>query len=168
MVSTVLVGLGAAGLVLPGAGCAGCAIDCDDQLPLSRTVDATVLSIESGVVRLDPDDDGGVDRRGDEFDVEVHGRASALEVGTTYRVPLYERPADGVSIDDLGVEVPSANLPSDCDCGAPFITNLDGSEVDTSILPSFPLRKAGWALLSGASIAVLSWACLRLLTGEPL
>jgi hypothetical protein len=168
LLSTVLVGFAAAGLVLPLAGCEGCAIDCDAQLPLSRTVDATVVSIDNGVVRLDPADDDGVDHRGDEFDVQVYGRSSALDIGTTYRVPIYERPADEISLDVLGIDRPTANLPSNCDCGAPFITHVDGAEVDTSILPSFPLRKTGWALLSGAAIAVLSWACLRLLTGEPL
>ena len=158
---TAAVVVGFVVLVLPTAGCQSCAIDCDDLAPLSRTVDASVVSVEDDIVRFVADD-------GEEFDLLVYGRASALEVGTEYRVPIYERPPDDVLLDDLGVELPSANLPSSCDCGAPFITHTDGAEVDTGILPSIALRKIGWALLAAASIAVLSWACLRLVGGEPL
>ena len=148
-------------LVLPAAGCQSCAIDCDELAPLSRTVDARVLAREDGVVRLSPED-------GDDFDVEVFGRSSALEIGETYTFPIFERALDEIPVDSLGVDLPSANLPSNCDCGAPYITHTDGTEVDTGILPSIPLRKLGWAMLAGSSIAVLSWACLRLLAGEPL
>jgi hypothetical protein len=151
-------------LVLPAAGCQSCAIDCDDLAPLSRTVDARVVSREDGVVRLVPDEADEFD----EFDVEVFGRSSALEIGETYTFPIFERALDEIPVDSLGVDLPSANLPSNCDCGAPYITHTDGAEVDTGILPSIPLRKLGWAMLAASSIAVISWACLRLVGGEPL
>lgn len=159
VLTTLFVGFGAA--VLPSAGCQSCAIDCDGQAPLARTIDARVLAVEYGIVTLAPIDD-------DSFDVLVHGRASALEVGETYTFPIHEEPADVAATDDLGVELPTANLAAGCDCGAPFITHVDGSEVDTSILPDVPLRKYGWGFIAAAMIAVVGWGCLRTLGGQPL
>lgn len=165
ILTTVLVGVGA--VVLPASGCRGCTIDCEGEAPLSRTVDARVVAIEAGVVRVAPadDDSGNID---DEFEVLVNGRASALDVGETYTFPIHEEAADEVSTDDLGAILPTANLDTGCDCGAPFITNVDGSEVETGILPDVPLRKYGWAFIGAALNVVVGWGCFRLRRGDPL
>lgn len=156
---TILAG---AFVVLPASGC-NCELECDERPPVSREVVGTVTEVEDGTITLELDD--GAD---DQIQVLVYGRASALDVGETYRVPLHELPPEDVVSDDLAVELPSANLDGSCDCGAPFITNADGSAVDTGILPELPLRKLGWGFLAAASIAIVSWASWRFRVNEPL
>jgi hypothetical protein len=158
---TALTVLAGAFVVLPSSGC-DCELECDDRPPVSREVVGTVTQIEDGVITLDVAD------APDELQVAIYGRASALDVGETYRVPLHELPPDDIAGEDLVVDLPSANLQGSCDCGAPFITHTDGEEVDTGILPSLPLRKFGWAFLAAASIAVVTWATLRVIAAEPL
>ena len=158
---TALTVLAGAFVVLPSSGC-DCELDCGDPSPVTRDVVGTVTKIENGVITLDVADEP------DELEVAIYGRASALDVGETYRVPLHELPPDDIANEDLTVDRPTANLPGSCDCGAPFITHTDGEEVDTGILPSMPLRKYGWAFLAASSIAAVVWANLRLRVNEPL
>lgn len=153
--------LAATFVVLPSAGCR-CELECDDRALVTQEVVGTVTNVENGVVTLLVDD------RPEPLDVLVYGRASALEVGEDYRVPLRERPPTDVAGDTLREDRPSANLDGSCDCGAPFITHPDGSEVDTGILPNLPLRKYGWAILDAAVIGAVVWAGLRWRAHQPL
>jgi hypothetical protein len=159
---TALTLLAGAFVVLPSSGC-DCQLDCDERPPVSREVVGKVTQIEDGVITLDVADEP------EPLDVVVYGRASALDVGDSYRVPLHDAaPADVASDEDLSDDLPSANLEGSCDCGAPFITHLDGKDVDTGILPHLPLWKYGWAFLAAASIFVLTWANVRVQQNEPL
>jgi hypothetical protein len=158
---TALTVLAGAFVVLPSAGC-NCELDCESRPPVSREVVGTVTDVEDGVVTFDVDD------LPQPIDVLIFGRASALRVGDRYRVPLHDPAPEDEASEDLSDDLPSANLEGSCDCGAPFITHLDGTDVDTGILPHLPLWKYGWGFLAAASIVVLTWANVRVRQHEPL
>ena len=137
--------------------CGSCDVDCAPDAGGERQeITATVVEVDAdaGTVFVETHDSTL-------SDVRVFGRVEVLHPGSAYRFPLH--------LD--GDEVPTTALPDPCDCGGPYITDLEGEVVDTAYLASLrsiDATRAGATLVGIGVVGIVLWALVRRRRGLPL
>jgi hypothetical protein len=132
------------------SGCGKCQVSCGGPKDPDR------ITVGRVVHRDERRDDGEVRfalANGSELQVRVYGQSSALKKGSEYRLPLY-RDARGQY---------QASLPTDCDCGGPYITRLDGSAVPTGLFPNFDWQRTAIGFVIATAIVIAAWGAVRTL-----
>ncbi|QGG96746.1 hypothetical protein [Actinomarinicola tropica] len=137
----------------PSAACGSCDVACGEPRPAEevRVLTAEVLEVDdgNGLVRVRSED-------GAEREFRVRGRLAVLDEGTSYRFP----------VDDGWTA-----LPDPCDCGGPYVTDLDGDVVDTAYLASWrdlDVVRIALVVSAVAIAAIASWGLARRRRGLPL
>lgn len=133
--------------------CGSCDVACAPAADVEdpRVLTATVLDVDNrnGLVQVESDD-------GREREFRVNGRIEVLDRGTTYLFPV----TDGW-----------VALPDPCDCGGPYVTDLDGDVVDTAYLTAWrnvDVVRLALSVVGIGAVLVTGWAVLRRRRGLPL
>lgn len=136
------------------SACNRCDLQCgapSDDTADRRVLTATVLDVDNrnGLVQVESDD-------GNQREFRVRGRIEVLDEGTTYLFP----------VDDGWVA-----LPDPCDCGGPYVTDLDGEVVDTAYATAWrdvDVVRLAVSVVGIGTLLIVGWAVLRRRRGLPL